>query len=152
MRGRDKETALGAMRWLAILAAALVLAALMLASCAKTVYVPVEASRSYSDTLRITEVRADSVCLRDSVAVVQKGDTVFHTVWRDRYRYRLRTDTVHESVTDTVRTSVPYPVERKLTKWERAKMDIGGYAIAAVAIAALSAAAWMARKLKKKTG
>lgn len=150
MRECDKREASGAMRWLALSALALAFAALLLASCARTVYVPAEASKARADTLRITVAKADSVYLRDSVAVVQRGDTVYHTVWRDRYRWRLRTDTVYKSATDTVRASVPYPVERKLTRWERAKQDYGGTAMAVAAAAVCFAVAWMAKRMREK--
>ena len=41
--------------------------------------------------------------------------------------------------------SVPYPVEKKLTKWEQAKVDYGGYALVAVIIL-LTLAIWLARR------
>jgi hypothetical protein len=44
---------------------------------------------------------------------------------------------------------VPYPVERKLTKWERVKMDFGTAAIAIAALAIMAGivfAVWWIRK------
>lgn len=50
--------------------------------------------------------------------------------------------------TDSV--PVPYPVEKKLTKWENAKMNIGGIAIEAViAVAVLAFIAWLVKKFRK---
>ncbi len=121
-----------------------VLAALVLAGCARTVYVPVENTSHTTDTVRLVNLRTDSVVQRDSVAVYVNGDTVRITRWRDRFRYRDRTDTVYKAATDSVKVSVPYPVERKLTKWERTKLDWGGKALGLIAAALFAAIAWLA--------
>lgn len=102
-----------------------------LCSCTRKIYVPVENAVMRTDTVYSSKLRVDSVIFRDSVAVIQKGDTVFLTKYRDRYRVREHTDTVYRSVTDSVKVSVPYPVERELTRWEKVKMDAGGIAIGA---------------------
>lgn len=102
-----------------------------LCSCTRKIYVPVENAVMRTDTVYSSKLRVDSVIFRDSVAVIQKGDTVFLTKYRDRYRVREHTDTVYQSVTDSVKVSVPYPVERELTRWEKVKMDAGGIAIGA---------------------
>ncbi len=44
---------------------------------------------------------------------------------------------------------VPYPVEKKLTRWQQIKMDFGGGAIAMCAIAIIGIAVGLARKLYK---
>lgn len=101
-------------------------------SCRTVQYVPVETVRT--DSLYFNTVSTDSVYVKDSVLVV-KGDTVTEYRWRYVYRYKDRTDTVYVSRTDSVQ--VPYPVEKRLTKWQRFKMDIGGYALAAVVVTVL---------------
>lgn len=67
----------------------------------------------------------DSVFLTDSVYVCQKGDTVYSkkVSFRDRWRYiyKVRLDTV--IVRDSV--SVPCPVERQLTKFEKLQTSAG---------------------------
>lgn len=126
-----------------------VLAALVLAGCARTVYVPVENTSHTTDTVRLVNLRTDSVVQRDSVAVYVNGDTVRITRWRDRFRYRDRTDTVYKAVTDSVKVSVPYPVERELTKWERTKMGFGGIAIGAIIAVVCIAVVWLIRKFRK---
>lgn len=102
----------------------------MLMSCKTIQYIPVETVR----TERVTE--HDSIFLsvekHDSIVIDQHGDTVFidrwHTVfkdrWRDRWRDSIRVDSIQ----------VPYPVERKLTKWERLKIDWGGYMIGIILV------------------
>ena len=129
---------------------ALLIMVVLLASCRTvTQYVPVESVRYTSDTLRLTQTRVDSVFVRDSVTLLQRGDTVFLTKYRDRFRYRDHIDTVYRAVVDTARVKVPYPVEKKLTKWQQAKQDVGGMAIGGVAIALCVAVAWLIKKFRK---
>lgn len=117
--------------------------------CSRKVYVPVESVVSRTDTIYSAKVRIDSVIMRDSVAVFQKGDTVTITKYRDRYRVKELTDTVYQSAIDSVKVSVPYPVERELSRWERTKMDFGGAAIGALVIALCAAVAWLIKKFRK---
>lgn len=112
-------------------------------------YVPVETVRHNTDTLRLTALRVDSVFMHDSIAVMLRGDTVYITKYRDRFRYRTHTDTVYKSVIDTARISVPYPVERQLSRWEQTKMDFGGMAIGGIAIAVCIAVIWLIKKFRK---
>lgn len=129
---------------------ALFICLLVLASgCSRKVYVPVESVVSRTDTIYSAKVRVDSVIMRDSVAVFQKGDTVLITKYRDRYRVKELTDTVYQSAIDSVKISVPYPVERELSRWERTKMDFGGMAIGALVIALCAAVAWLIKEFRK---
>lgn len=129
---------------------ALFICLLVLASgCSRKVYVPVESVVSRTDTIYSAKVRVDSVIMRDSVAVFQKGDTVTITKYRDRYRVKELTDTVYQSAIDSVKVCVPYPVERELSRWERTKMDFGGMAIGALVIALCVAVAWLIKKFRK---
>lgn len=123
---------------------AIILAAILTAGCTRTVYVPVENTVRSTDTVRLVNLRVDSVVQRDSVAVYVSGDTVRITRWRDRFRYRDRTDTVYKAATDSVKVAVPYPVERKLTKWERTKLEWGGKAMGLIVAAVCAAIAWLA--------
>lgn len=113
-------------------------------SCRTVQYVPVETVRT--DSLYFNTVSTDSVYVKDSVLVV-KGDTVTEYRWRYVYRYKDRTDTVYVSRTDSVQ--VPYPVEKELNRWQRFKMDIGGYALAAVVVTVLIVFGRLVYKLKK---
>lgn len=95
------------------------------------------------DTVMLTKWRTDSVVMRDSVVIVDDGERRVERVvqWRDRLR--TVTDTTYIYRTDSI--SVPYPVEKKLTKWERLKVDYGGYALVTVIIL-LTSAIWLARR------
>lgn len=153
MKRRTKETIseLGALlAWIALML--VILSALLLSGgCTRKVYVPTEHIVYNTDTVYEAVLRVDSVIQRDSVAVIQKGDTVLITKWRDRYRVKQRTDTVYKAVTDSVKVSVPYPVERELTKWEQAKQDVGGMAMGALGVAVLAAAVmWVVKRKRNR--
>lgn len=118
--------------WALVLAAFLWMLGVGLSGCSRTVYVPVETVRT--DTVLRISVSADTTWLRDSIHVEIRSvsDTVFVTKYKEhvRWRDRKKTDTVYATRTDSV--AVPYPVERKLTRWERIRLDFGGAAIIAV--------------------
>ena len=123
---------------------------LLFGSCTRKVYVPTETVRTeYKDRV-VEAVRVDTTIMRDSVAVYVNGDTVRITKFRDRWRTRIieRHDTCTVTKTDSVQ--VPVQVERKLTRWERTKMDAGGIAIGILGVAALSGLAWLAWLAYKK--
>lgn len=63
---------------------------------------------------------------------------------------RCRTATTSKA---TVREKlrIPVPVERKLTKWERTKQDVGGLAIGALALVVAVALFRFLRWLRTKT-
>lgn len=127
----------------------LVLLCIISVGCTRRVYVPVETVRTeYKDRVQV-ETRIDSVFQRDSVSVFISGDTVRIERWRDRIKYRDLE--VHDTLIRVRRDSVavPYPVERKLTRWEQAKMDFGGMAMGGSAIALCIAVIWLIRKFRK---
>ena len=111
----------------------MVIISLLFGSCS-TQYVPVETIKTEYKTNTVHDSVFVETVKHDSVAIIQKGDTVFvskwHTLYKDRWREKLITDTVIK--VDSVQ--VPYPVERKLTKWEQAKMDMGGIAISGLVV------------------
>ena len=120
------------MKMLSILLALLWL--FYLTGCKTVKFVPVPEYHTLYKTRVDTVQRWDSVYFRDSVFIAAKGDTVYltKTHWRERFRnvYHIKADTVMQQ--DSVR--VPYPVEKPLTKWQRWKMDMGGWAMGAVAV------------------
>ncbi|MCD7977729.1 MAG: hypothetical protein LUG51_11440 [Tannerellaceae bacterium] len=76
----------------------------LLMSCSKTVYVPVESVRTeYRDIYT-----RDSILVRDSIFMREKGDTVWIEKYKTLYKDRLIRDSVF--INDTIR--VPYPVEK----------------------------------------
>lgn len=112
----------------------ILLVTLCLIGCRTVRYVPVPEYHTLYKTRVDTVQRWDSVYFRDSVFIAAKGDTVYltKTHWRERFRnvYHVKVDTVMQR--DSVR--VPYPVEKPLTKWQRWKMDMGGWAMGVLAV------------------
>lgn len=106
----------------------------LLAGCKTVKFVTVPEYHTLYKTRVDTVQRWDSIYFRDSVYVAAKGDTVYltRTHWREQFRniYHVKADTVMQR--DSIR--VPYPVEKPLTKWQRWKMDMGGWAMGAVAV------------------
>lgn len=121
----------------------------LLTGCKSVQYVPVKTV--ITDSIYVDRYLRDSIYQRDSVFVNQwmVGDTVYHdkVIWKYVYRDKVRYDTVSILRSDSV--SVPYPVERKLTKWEQIRLDVGGWAIGVVIITILIVIGCIVYKLKK---
>lgn len=94
--------------------------AVLVVGC-KTQYVSVP--EFHTDTLWQYLSLRDSVYLHDSTIVKERGDTVVIERWHTRWHDRFITDTVYRSRRDSI--SVPYPIERKLTRWESFCIDYG---------------------------
>lgn len=112
----------------------LLLCALFLAvisSCSRVQYVPVESVRT--DSVKILQQMRDSIYVHDSIFVKSQGDTVYINRYRYKYLDKVRIDTMYVINVDSVR--VPFPVERKLSRWERVKQEVGGIAMGIVILA-----------------
>ena len=129
--------------WQAILI--ILLTAAIWSGCRTIEYFPVETVRT--DTVYVNSVSVDSVLVRDSVYIHEKGDTVTEYRYKYVYRYKDRVDTLYISSRDTV--SVPYPVEKELTRWQQPKVDYGGWAIGIVFVFILVVVGYMVYKLRK---
>ena len=105
----------------------IVIFSLLLSSCRSIKYVPVETVKTEYVTKKDTFIQRDSVHVKDSIMVLMRGDTVFtdrwHTIYKDRIVDRVKVDSFIR--TDSVQ--IPYPVEKSLTKWQKLKMDAGGF-------------------------
>ena len=113
-------------------------------SC-RTVYVPVETVRT--DSIFIKQYERVSIHTHDSVFVKTKADTIYINHWRTVYRDRVVRDTVFESRVDSVQNVVE--VEKKLTKVQQLKMNIGAGVLYAVPILIAVGLYILYRKLKK---
>ena len=113
-------------------------------SCRSVKYVPVETVRV--DSLYLTIHERDSIHIKDSIYIREKGDTVFVERWRTQYRDRGRTDTLY---VDRVReVQVPYPVEKELTWRQEVKINFGDFSLGIIFVL-LFIIIWM---IKKKGG
>ena len=100
-------------------------------SCARKVYIPVQSVKiEYMD-----RIQKDSIYMLDSVRIVQRNDTIFHTKYKTTFKYRNVRDSIY--LKDTIRE--PYSVEkivkveRELTWYE--KVCIKGFSFLLAAIA-----------------
>lgn len=146
----------------------------LLAGCRTTKYVPVENVRTeykdrvvtVHDTVRDSVMRLNDVYRHDSMTMMMRGDTVFVDRWHTLLQSsslqnrteesRAMHDTLYVDRTDSVMVQVrvpvkvPVPVERKLTKWEKTKMDFGTAAMVIAAMAIIAGIVLAVRWIRKR--
>ena len=100
---------------------------------------------NHHDTL----TRHDSIYQREFVDRYIKGDTIYLTRTKVDYRYRtlFRTRWRDSLRVDSITKIKEVPA--KLTRWQKVKQDIGGWAMAALSGAVLAAVAWLIYRGKK---
>lgn len=125
--------------WLCLVALVLMLT---MCSCGSVKYVPVETVRM--DSIKVTLVQKDSVHVRDSVYIVQRADTVFREHWNTVYKEIVRSDTAYIERKDTI--SVPYPVEQRLTTWQKVKVSFNVLLFVVGCLGVIAAVVWLIRK------
>lgn len=139
--------------WLTAAASAMILIILLLlmaamGGCTRRVYVPLESNATHTDTMVQTRWLTDIQADKDSVFVLIKGDSVYVDRIKWRTRYVNRGDTVYIAKTDTVTKEIPVEVEkrveveRKLTWWEKTRLNTWGWLMAAL----LLCFGWLYRK------
>lgn len=118
-------------------------------SCKSIKYIPVETVKTEYVNKTDTFIQKDSIWCKDSVYIMKNGDTITiqktKILYRDRWREKILTDSVLK--VDSI--YIPYPVEKKLTKWEKIKMDAGGMAIGACCFLLLILIVFLMRLLRK---
>ena len=87
-------------------------------SCTRTVYVPQTSIQR--DSIYLTQYKRDSIYMHDSVYIHLKSDTLYIEKWHTKLVKLVESDTLYIERTDTLK--VPYPVEKKLSKWESFKI------------------------------
>ena len=158
----------------------LALTSLCFTSCSHRVYVPVQSIRtdtiymSRKDSVHIKDslitrqvinIR-DSVAIHDSVVIVkdEQGNIKERLIVRYRdhwhatqdYLTLLRLIDRYEAINDSLIATMmehiesPKVVERELSRWEKLKMDVGGWAIGALSATLLAVIAYIVVWLLKK--
>ena len=95
-------------------------------SCTTTQYVPVP--EYHTDTMLMVKVQHDSLVLKDSVYIHDKGDTVLIERWHTQWRDHIVHDTIYQSKHDGI--PKPYPVEvikevpAELTWWQQTRLHM----------------------------
>ena len=114
-------------------------------SC-KTKYVTVPEYHKEYINRTDTFLRSDTLFRLDSVVIRKQGDTtVIEKIrWQNRFVnvYKIKTDTIMKS--DSIR--VPYPVEKKLSKWQQFRLDFGGWAMGGTVVAIVLIIIWLVRR------
>lgn len=161
----------------------LALMSLCFMSCSHRVYVPVQSIRtdtiymSRKDSVHIKDSLVtrqvinirDSVAIHDSVVIVkdEQGNVKERLIVRYRDHWHATQDNLtlqrllahYKASNDILRATrkerieVPVPVERKLSRWEKLKMDVGGWAIGAMSTVLLGVigyiVVWLLKKYRK---
>lgn len=143
--------------------------ALWLVGCrTQTVYVPVESRSEQRDSTIVRDSVAikekvsyrDSTVIKDSTVIVMdaQGNVTRMELYRERNRYRelyqekSELQAKYDSLLSVKNKEiqVPYPVEKKLTRWQQIKMDAGGYAISLLAVAGIIGLSYCVRWLIRR--
>ena len=136
-----------------------------------TVYMTKKDSINLKDSLiarQVINVR-DSISIRDSVVIVQdeQGNVKERLIVRYRDHWHATQDNLvlqrqldrYKASNDSLRATkieykeVPIPVEKKLSRWQKFKMEVGGWAIGAMSATLLAivcyVVVWLVRKYRK---
>ena len=95
------------------------------------------------EVYKVNTVR-DTVWNKDSVYIIQKGDTVYNKTIREFHHYSHTTDTIHKNDTITqivvqpvehiVNKEVEVEVEKELSWWQKIRMTVGDISMTALAL------------------
>lgn len=106
---------------------------LLLGSCKvkeKIVEVPIPQIKT--EIKYIDKVKYDSIYLKDSVYIVQKGDTIYNNKVAYRYKYKYSKDTITVNKTDTItklQKVTEIKVQNQLNVVQKVLMYIGLFSI-----------------------
>lgn len=106
---------------------------LLLGSCKvkeKIVEVPIPQIKT--EIKYIDKVKYDSIYLKDSVYIVQKGDTIYNNKVAYRYKYKYLKDTITVNKTDTItrlQKVTEIKVQNQLNIVQKVLMYIGLFSI-----------------------
>lgn len=154
--------------------------AVLCVSCSHRVYVPVQSVRTdtvymarkdsvhIKDSLIIRQVIniRDSIAIHDSVVIVkdEQGNVKERLIVRYRDRWHATQDNLtlqrqldrYKASNDSLRAikkehiEIPKVIDRELSKWQKIKMDVGGWAIGALSATMLAAITYVIVWLLKK--
>lgn len=114
----------------------LLLTLLVSASCTKKIYVPVETRSASTDTVERFVTLRERLATVDSVTTESRGDTVFRTIVRERWRNLSLADSSRRLRTDTVRLTRTVMVEKPVAKRRSGSLVVTGLIVVALALVA----------------
>lgn len=114
----------------------------------RTEYIPIESVRY--DSLMIEKLMRDSVFVRDSIYMKEKGDTIYKYKDKFVYVYKNRVDTFYAERVREI--EIPVPVERKLTWWGSVKLKYAEWMIGVVFVLVIIYAVrkWVLKLFRKE--
>lgn len=127
---------------LAIIGMAVVV--VLLSGCKTIKEVPVEVVKERIEY--IDRLQTDSIYQHDSIFIKAVGDTIYE--YRDKYifKYEFIRDTSYITKIDSI--PVVIEVEKKLSRWDEAKLSVGGYAIPILLLLLLIGIGYLIKKIK----
>lgn len=124
----------------------LLLSTVLVFSC-KTKYVTVPEYHQVFVEKHDTLLHRDSIFEKDSVFVIQNGDTVTLTRTKILYRDRWREKIVFRDSMRTDSIRVPYPVEKKMTLLDKVTYYAELFIIISIIVFIVFFIVWVKRKL-----
>lgn len=142
-------------------------------SCRSVKYIPIESSADSIVVEKLVEVQLppDSATIRALLECDENGKVVLR--WLDIANSKnakmqltidslgnllaeMKTppDTVYipsKEVTVTKEVKVPYPVEKELTRWQKIKIELGGWAFGIIVTSGLICVGWLVYKMRKNS-
>jgi len=100
---------------------------ILLSSCTRTVYQVRDVY--HHDSIYVTALAVDTILQRDSVHVLERGDTVYKTIQKYVYKVKERRDTCYVQRTDTVLQTETKEVQKTVRKNDWLEL-VGGAAVA----------------------
>ena len=150
--------------WLFIVMLVAIALGVLLSSCRSTQYIPVETIKT-----EIKEVH-DTVKIQDTIKsekqiVIREADTSEIERLNSEYGFKLdkaqktililnkelqqqshkENETKENIVYKEKEVQVPYPVEKKLSKWEQIKIDLGGWMVGFIILSIIIFCVYLAR-------
>lgn len=95
------------------LLALIVVAVLLLSSCARTIYVPTTTTIERRDTVYKSLQRVDSVIVKDSILITTHNDTTYITKIKWRERVKVRMDTIYKGIESSAEIAAPDPAQHR---------------------------------------
>ena len=110
----------------------IVLLLVVFLSGCRTKYIPIEKIVYQNSIKHDTLHTYDSVFVRDSVYLIQKGDTCYLDRWHEKTVFKNVYMVKVDSFLKRDSIPVPYPVERELSKWEQFKLKYAVWSFGAL--------------------
>lgn len=109
----------------------LLLVVVLLSGC-RTKYIPIEKFVYQNAIKHDTLHTSDSVFVRDSIYLRQKGDTCYLDRWHEKTIFKNVYKVKVDSFLKRDSVPVPYPVEKELSKWEQFQLKYAVWSFGAL--------------------